>query len=81
MEYLIKKMEITQKGGLSSKRSELFTQEVTPTSYRDVLNEIKRRKIFCIIADIKHLPLFFRIVSLTFIIFFLEGNKKKSICA
>lgn len=63
VEFLIKKLDTTQKGGLSSKRSELFSQEVTPKSYRDVLNEIKRRKIFSIIADIRHLPLFFRIVS------------------
>ncbi|XP_035708870.1 glutamate receptor ionotropic, kainate 2 isoform X2 [Folsomia candida] len=62
VEFLIKKLDTTQKGGLSSKRSELFSQEVTPKSYRDVLNEIKRRKIFSIIADIRHLPLFFRIV-------------------
>lgn len=63
VEYLIKKLDTVQKGGLSSKRSELFSQEVSPTSYRHVLNEIRRRRIFCIIVDIKHLPLFFRIVS------------------
>lgn len=63
LEYLIKKVEPSQKGGLSSKRSELFAQEVSPANYREVLNEIKRRNIFNIIVDIKHLPLFFRIVS------------------
>jgi len=63
VEYLIKKMESSAKGGLSSRRSELFSREVTPSSYRDVLNEIKRRQIYNVIVDIKHLPLFFRIVS------------------
>lgn len=63
VEYLIKKREASQKGGLSSRRAEIFTREVTPTTYRDVLKEIKRRQIFNVIVDIKHLPLFFRIVS------------------
>ncbi|CAL8116108.1 unnamed protein product [Orchesella dallaii] len=62
VEYLIKKREASQKGGLSSRRSEIFTREVTPTTYRDVLKEIKRRQIFNVIVDIKHLPLFFRII-------------------
>lgn len=68
VEYLIKKREASQKGGLSSRRSEIFTREVTPTTYREVLKEIKRRQIFNVIVDIKHLPLFFRIVSTFFLI-------------
>lgn len=63
VEYLIKKRDQSQKGGLSSRRSEIFTREVNPSTYRDVLKEIKRRQIFNVIVDIKHLPLFFRIVS------------------
>ena len=63
VEYLIKKRIISQKGGLSSRRSEIFPREVTPNTYRDVLKEIKKRRIFNIIVDIKHLPIFFRMVS------------------
>jgi len=70
VEYLIKKREASQKGGLSSRRSEIFTREVTPTTYREVLKEIKRRQIFNVIVDIKHLPLFFRIVSHSILVLF-----------
>ncbi|CAG7826150.1 unnamed protein product, partial [Allacma fusca] len=60
VEYLIKKRVLSQKGGLSSRRSEIFPREVSASTYRDVLKEIKRRHLFNIIVDIKDLPCFFR---------------------
>lgn len=62
MEYLLKKRVNSQRGGLSGRRSEILPRRVTTNTYRDVLNEIKRRRIFNIIVDVQNLPIFFRIV-------------------
>ena len=73
VEYLIKRDRerlIEPKAGLSSRRAEVFPRQVTPNTYRDVLTEIKTRQIFNLIVDIKHLPLFFRIVSSSLIFLF-----------
>jgi hypothetical protein len=66
VEYLIKRDRerlLEPRAGLSSRRAEIFPRQVSPNSYREILTEIKRQGIYNLIVDIKHLPLFFRIVS------------------
>lgn len=63
-ESLLRRTPLIQaKAGLASYRGEIVPRQVTPLTYREALKEMKKRQIFNLIIELKHLSLFFRIVS------------------